>query len=149
MPDAQPLTVHLVSFGYRYSGLPKEFHDEADDGMGGGFVFDCRPLPNPFWEESLRHHTGQDAVIRDYMGNQPQVADFVGHVSALLLPAARNRRKQGRPLLRAAFGCTGGRHRSVYVAECLRDALEQAGFRVELRHIDIRSRPDDPDRTQP
>lgn len=131
-------TIHLYSFGYSYSGPPAD-----DGGHGGGFVFDCRSLPNPFWDEKLRPFKGNEAPIIAFMEARPEVRDFHGHAAALVLSAARAFAADGRERLMVSFGCTGGRHRSVYQAERLAAALREAGFVVELRHLDIDRAPED------
>ena len=136
-----PFLIRIITFGYKYSGLPEGFARLEESGGGGGFVFDCRTLPNPFWEEELRGLTGLDAEIRRYMERHPECREFVAHAAWLVMGAARARRDRGEAGLRAALGCTGGRHRSVWTAERLGEALEEAGFRVEMRHTDIDSRP--------
>lgn len=135
-PPGGPLTVHLSSFGYRYSGIPA---DEA--GHGGGFVFDCRCLPNPHWVDALRPLTGNDAPVADWLRARPEVADFIAHAAALVLQAARAYRTDGRERLMVACGCTGGRHRSVYVAERLAEALRAEGIAVALTHTDAARTP--------
>ena len=134
-PAGTPLTVHLYSFGYRYSGIPSD-----DAGHGGGFVFDCRCLPNPHWEPALRPLTGETPEVAAFMAAQPGVHAYVGHVAALVLQAARRYGADGRSRLMVSCGCTGGRHRSVYVAEQLAEALRGAGIAVALTHLD-RERP--------
>ena len=125
-------TIYLYSFGYRYSGPPAD-----DSGHGGGFIFDCRSLPNPFWDQKLRPCKGNEAPIIAFMEASPVAQEFHGHAAALVLSAARAFAMDGRERLMASFGCTGGRHRSVYQAERLAAALREAGFAVELRHLDI------------
>ena len=131
------LTIHLYSFGYKHSGVPAPFVGSHLDGAGGGFVFDCRALPNPFWDETLRPFNGLDAPILDYMAGEPEVRAFARNVAELVLAAARSYREQEKPTLRVAFGCTGGRHRSVWQVERLREALEGEGFAVTVEHVDI------------
>ena len=126
------LTVHLFSFGYKYSGVPPD-----DAGHGGGFVFDCRCLPNPHWEEALRHRGGNEAPVIAYLAAQPAVAQFVTHAAALVVQAARRYQGDGRTRLMVSCGCTGGRHRSVYVAERLAEALRAEGVAVVLTHQDL------------
>ena len=134
MAEAATLTIHLFSFGYKYSGPPQ---DSA--GNGGGFVFDCRCLPNPYWDEALRPHSGLEAPVVDFMENRPEVGEFAQSAAQMVLQAAGEYTQRDYSSLMVAFGCTGGRHRSVYQAERLRASLEQAGFRVETRHLDIKS----------
>ena len=133
MNASQPaLTVHVFSFGYRVSGIPA---DEA--GHGGGFVFDSRALPNPHWDEALRPYRGDQPPVIAFMEGHPEVARFAGHAATLVLYSARAYREMGRERLMVSFGCTGGRHRSVYQAELLAGRLQQNGLRVVLRHRDI------------
>ncbi len=138
-PSHAPLTLHLASFGYRHSGIPPD-----EGGNGGGFVFDCRCLPNPHWEPELRPLPGDDPAVLAFLDLHPEVHAFVGHAAALLLQAARRYRADGRTRLMASCGCTGGRHRSVYVVERLAEVLRAAGFAVQVRHLD-RDRPAAPE----
>lgn len=137
MGEAPALRIHVFSFSYRNSGPPVD-----DSGHGGGFVFDCRALPNPYWEESLRPHTGREPVIAEFMERHPEVAEFAERATGLVLYAARTYRERGYERLMAAFGCTGGRHRSVYLAELLGRRLEQEGYSVVLEHRDIGLEPE-------
>ncbi len=127
-----PPTIHLFSFGYKYSGPPRD-----ESGHGGGFVFDCRALPNPYWDEALRPFAGSAPPIVAFFETQPDVAKFARHAAELVLYTARTYARLERERLMVAFGCTGGRHRSVYLAELLRRELEQAGFPVVLIHRDL------------
>ena len=131
-PQGAPLTVHLFSFGFRAGGVPRD-----ESGHGGGFVFDCRCLPNPHWEPTLRPLGGDTTAVAAFLAAQPEVAAFVGHAAALVLQAARRYRADGRARLMVSCGCTGGRHRSVYVAERLAEALRAEGLAVALRHQDL------------
>jgi RNase adaptor protein for sRNA GlmZ degradation len=130
-PSPPPLTVYLFSFGYHRSGIPAD-----EGGHGGGFVLDCRALPNPHRDEALRPYRGDEAPVVAFMEAHPQVAEFADHAAALVLAAARSYAGQGRERLMVSFGCTGGRHRSVYQAERLAAALRAEGIRVALRHLD-------------
>ncbi|MBI4082555.1 MAG: ATP-binding protein [Candidatus Lambdaproteobacteria bacterium] len=129
--ESSPLTIHLHSFGYKYGGPPAD-----EGGNGGGFVFDCRALPNPFWEESLRHLAGTEPPIVAFMERAPDVQAFAEHAGWLVLNAGRAYAARGYTRLMASFGCTGGRHRSVYLAERVRALLEREGFRVVVSHRD-------------
>ena len=110
--------VTIISFSYK-RGLPKNLGED-----GGGFVFDCRSLPNPYWDESLRKFTGCDEPVRMFMvAHAGEVAAFLGPVEELLRNVLEAGAKSGRERLHMAFGCTGGQHRSVYCAEAVADCL--------------------------
>ena len=117
------LKVNLISFGFKY-GVPKE----AD------IVFDLRFLPNPYFVEALRPLSGKDAAVRDYVFAQPWAREFRERFCAfiqLLLPLYD---ADGRYRLSIAVGCTGGRHRSVSMAEELYKALQHSGYSISLEH---------------
>jgi RNase adaptor protein for sRNA GlmZ degradation len=122
------LTVRLKSFSYR-DGMPSD-----DKGHGGGFVFDCRCLPNPGRFEKFAKLTGKDAAVASYLRRQRALGRFLGHVNVLINDAVENYRTRNFTDLMVAFGCTGGRHRSVYCAELLAQRLRRRGVAVELRH---------------
>jgi len=116
----------VVSFGYKH-GLP----------LDTDLVIDCRFLPNPYWVDELRDLTGLDAPVRDYVLGQPPSAEFLaelGRLLALLLPAYV---REGKSYLTIAFGCTGGRHRSVAIAEQVATSLREQGFLPKVTHRDI------------
>jgi len=125
-------TVYLYTFGFRHGGAPAD-----ESGHGGGFVFDCRALPNPFWDEKLRPFAGTDPEIVAFMEAQPEVQAFAERATALVLQMARAYRERGLERLMVAFGCTGGRHRSVYQGERLAAILKAEGFPVVLVHRDV------------
>ncbi len=125
------LTVRVSSFSYR-DGLPDD-----DSGHGGGWVFDCRFLPNPGREARFAPLTGCDAAVADYLGGEPAVGAFLEKVRALVDDAVDNYRSRNFTDLSVAFGCTGGRHRSVYCAERLAEHLRSRAVAVELRHREI------------
>ena len=128
----KPLTLHLYSFGFKHGGPP-----EDPSGHGGGFVFDCRALPNPFWDEVLRPHSGREAPVVAFFERQPEIAGFAENAGALVRYTAGVYRNLGRERLMVSFGCTGGRHRSVYQAERLARNLREEGFTVLLTHLHI------------
>ena len=124
------MKVTIVSFSYK-RGLP-----EDKTGNGGGFVFDCRAMPNPFWDESLREYTGRDKPIADFFARHKDTVDcFLGAAETLVRQSISEYLKDGRNHLQVAFGCTGGQHRSVYFAERMAERLAGIeGVEVEVSH---------------
>lgn len=124
--DARRMHLAVESFGYKH-GLP----------MDADIVMDLRFLPNPHWDEALRPLTGRDPAVRDFVLGSPAAADFLEHFEGLLarlLPAYED---EGRTYLTVALGCTGGRHRSVAVAEEIARRLRLIGHAVRVGHRDI------------
>ncbi len=119
------LTASLVSFAYG-KGLPRE----AD------LVFDVRFLANPHYDENLRARTGQDADVAAFIAADPNFPSFIENLSTLLFSLMPLYEREGKTYLTIAVGCTGGRHRSVFVAEHLAKMLEAKGP-VMLRHRDL------------
>jgi RNase adaptor protein for sRNA GlmZ degradation len=126
------LTIHIYSFSYHGSGIPP---DPA--GHGGGFVFDCRALPNPGREERYREMTGMDPEVVRYLEERGEVAVFRERVFGLVLDTAEAEDARGFADMTVAFGCTGGRHRSVYFAEELAGDLRRRGFSCTVEHRDL------------
>ena len=124
------MKVSITSFSYK-RGLP-----EDKTGNGGGFVFDCRAMPNPFWDESLRGYTGCDKPIADFFSRHKDKVDtFLDAAETLVRQSIGEYLKDGRNHLQVAFGCTGGQHRSVYFAERMAERLVGIdGVEVEVRH---------------
>lgn len=123
------LAVSLQSFSYK-RGLPR----------GVDMVFDCRFLRNPYWEAGLRDLDGRDRAVEDYVRADPRFGEFLERVQGLvtfLLPASV---AEGKAHLSIGFGCTGGQHRSVAVAEILGKALAEAGWPVSKRHRELERR---------
>ena len=127
------LTVAIQSFSYKH-GIPEDY-----SGHGGGFVFDCRALPNPGREESLRDYTGLDRIIIDYLDEKKAVADFLDNVYHIVDQAVENYTGRKFNHLSVFFGCTGGQHRSVYSAEALARHLQNnfSGLSVSLVHREL------------
>jgi aminoglycoside/choline kinase family phosphotransferase len=125
------LTVRVSSFSYK-NGFPGD-----DSSHGGGWVFDCRFLPNPGREARFAPLTGRDEAVAAYLAAEPAVATFLERAEALVDEAVDNYRSRNFTDLSVAFGCTGGRHRSVYSAERLAEHLRRRGVAVELRHREI------------
>lgn len=126
----------ILSFSYK-RGLPQD-----QTGNGGGFVFDCRAMPNPFWDEALRDYTGRDKPIREFFNRfRDKVALFLDAAETLVRFSMAEYLKDGRDHLQVAFGCTGGRHRSVYFAERMAERLSGIeGVEVEVAHTAIPNR---------
>lgn len=129
---AAELTVRIFSFS---------FHRQApvdETGNGGGFVFDARSLPNPGREQRFRQLTGKDAAVIEYLEAQPGVHEFLAHARALADSAVSNFRSRGFRDLMISFGCTGGQHRSVYLAEQMAKHLRGVpGVEAVVRHIEL------------
>ena len=128
------LTVRITSFSF-HRGWPKD-----DSGHGGGFVFDVRSLPNPGREEQYKPLTGKDAPVADYLNQHENVHQFFASVTALVDASVSNYQSRGFRNLAVSFGCTGGQHRSVYLAEKLAKHLrERAGVEVVVQHRELES----------
>jgi UPF0042 nucleotide-binding protein len=124
---APGLQIAITSFGFRH-GLPTD----AD------LVFDVRFLPNPNYIAALRPHTGRDAKVASYIRSFPQTDEFISRIRDLLAYLIPHYIKEGKSYLNIAVGCTGGHHRSVYIAEALRRELRRLGFKAALTHRDLR-----------
>ena len=120
------LNVTLLSFGFR-NGIPP-----ASD-----LVFDVRFLPNPNYVPQLKSKTGRDRAVRRFMASFPQTQEFVTRLLDLLLYLLPHYLREGKSYLTVAIGCTGGRHRSVALAEQIGQALSREGYRTKLTHRDI------------
>jgi UPF0042 nucleotide-binding protein len=125
-PDKRPMLVSVVSFGYRF-GVPTD----AD------LVFDVRFLPNPHFVPRLRRFTGKDPKVRRYIQSFPQTAEFLRRMEGLLTYLIPHYIREGKSYLTIAFGCTGGKHRSVMLAESMKKALEKHGLSAKVVHRDI------------
>jgi UPF0042 nucleotide-binding protein len=125
--ETAPFVVTVMSFGYKY-GLPSE----AD------FVFDARFLPNPNFVPKLKSLTGFDAAVVRYMRRQKDLAPFLARLESLLSFVIPRAKQEGKSYLTIAVGCTGGRHRSVMLAQTLGARLEAEGCAVRVRHRDVR-----------
>ncbi len=129
------LTVRIKSFSYK-NGIPDDF-----SGHNGGFVFDCRCLPNPGREEKYKEMTGRDPQVASYLSQSPQAEKFFENAHSLVMLSVDNYLSRNFTDLSVSFGCTGGRHRSVFMAEKMAAALRAVkGVRVELSHREIEER---------
>ena len=120
------LKVNVVSFGFKY-GAPKD----------SDLVFDVRCLPNPFYVPELKHHTGLEAPVREYVMSfreaqdlEPKLLDLINYLVPLY-------RTEGKSQLTISVGCTGGKHRSVVFAEIIYNSIKEKGFNVSVYHRDI------------
>ena len=126
------LTVRIFSFSF-HRGLPKD-----GTGHGGGFVFDARCLPNPGREERFKELAGNDEPVIDYLNQQASVHQFLASVMSLVDAGVSEYQRRGFNSLMVSFGCTGGQHRSVYLAEQLaRHLRERKGVEVAVRHREL------------
>jgi len=130
--EADNLVVRVNSFSF-HRELPKD-----DSGNGGGFIFDGRSLPNPGREEKFKELTGRDAPVIEYLNQQEGVHQFLACVYTLIDSSVANYQSRGFKSLMISFGCTGGQHRSVFLAEQLAKRLRSRnGLTVELHHIEL------------
>ncbi|MEV0397212.1 RNase adapter RapZ [Polymorphospora rubra] len=124
--DARRLRVTVLSFGFKY-GLPPD----AD------FVLDARFLPNPYWVPELREHTGREADVSDYVLGQDGAIAFIEAYAGLISSTAAGFEREGKRYLTVAVGCTGGKHRSVAIAEELAARLRLAWLSANPQHRDL------------
>jgi aminoglycoside/choline kinase family phosphotransferase len=131
-PEGENLTVRIVSFSF-HRGLPKD-----ETGHGGGFVFDARGIPNPGREERFKESTGKDEPVIDYLNQQESVRQFLANATSLVDASVSSYQSRSFKSLMVSFGCTGGQHRSVYLAEQLAKHLRgRKGVEVLVRHREL------------
>ncbi len=124
--NTRTLRITVLSFGFKY-GLPPD----AD------FVLDARFLPNPFWVPELRDHTGMQPDVSSYVLGQPGAQEFVSGYATLVGATAPGFQREGKRYLTVAIGCTGGKHRSVAIAEALAGQLRDTGLAAHAQHRDL------------
>ncbi len=124
--EGVPMKVEVISFGHKY-GSPR----------GVDLLFDVRHLPNPYFQQDLKHLVGEDPKIVKYLRSKPEVSETIQKFVDLLLYLLPRYQREGKSYLTIGVGCTGGRHRSVMVANSLRDALKKEKFDVSVTHRDI------------
>jgi len=130
--EVENTTVRIFSFSF-HQGFPKD-----ETGHGGGFVFDVRSLPNPGREERFRKLTGKDTPVKDYLIQEESVHQYLANAASLVDASLDNYQKRGFKNLMVSFGCTGGQHRSVYLAEQLAKHLQnRTGVDVVVRHLGL------------
>jgi len=125
--EAEPLHVQVLSFGHKF-GTPRDME----------LMFDVRHLPNPFFINGLRELSGSDRQVVKYLKAQPEVEETLKRFSDLLSYLLPQYQREGKSYLTVGIGCTGGRHRSVMVANEIADRLRRAGFDAKAKHRDIR-----------
>jgi UPF0042 nucleotide-binding protein len=130
--EANGPTLSVMSFGFS-RGVPRN----AD------LMFDMRFLRNPHWIDELRPLSGLDQPVSDYIAEDPAYADIAERIEELLLHLLPRYQAEGKSYVCIAFGCTGGRHRSVHMAERVAERLREAAFSPTVTHRDLASRPDD------
>ena len=123
---ASRLRTNVMSFGYKH-GVPLDVD----------VVFDCRFLPNPHWVAELRPHSGLDQAVREFVLDQPEAGEFIERIDAVFEVVVPAYVREGKSYLTVALGCTGGRHRSVALAEALASRLEGHGLAASVTHRDI------------
>lgn len=126
-PEGSELLVFVSSFSFR-EGVPRD----AD------MVLDVRFLSNPHWEDTLRPMNGKDAAVGEYIMRDADFVAFFEHLCELLKPLLPRYREEGKSYFTIAIGCTGGRHRSVFMTEKLAGYLSQLGYKVGIRHRDLK-----------
>jgi UPF0042 nucleotide-binding protein len=114
------------SFGFKH-GIPAD----AD------YVFDARFLPNPFWEKELTPYTGLEAPVKDFLASQPIVTKFIWQINSFMMTWLPHLERNNRSYVTIAIGCTGGKHRSVYIAELLASNFRKEQKDVQTHHRDI------------
>ncbi len=124
--DASNVLIYVTSFGFRH-GVP----------VDSDLVFDVRFLPNPNYIPEFKAHTGKHPGVARYIRSFPQTVEFLDRISQLLIYLLPHYIKEGKSYLTIAFGCTGGHHRSVMIAEDIRKRLTRAGYKVKGSHRDI------------
>ena len=124
--EESKIHIYVTSFGYRH-GLP------ADSDL----VFDVRFLPNPNYIPRFKNLTGKNPAVARYIRSFPQTTEFITRISELLIYLVPHYIREGKSYLTIAFGCTGGQHRSVMIADEIRERLVKAGFKAKVNHRDI------------
>ena len=124
--EESKIVIYVTSFGYRH-GVP------ADSDL----VFDVRFLPNPNYIPAFKKLTGRNPQVARYIRSFPQTTEFIQRISDLLIYLLPHYIREGKSYLTIAFGCTGGHHRSVMIAEQIHKSLRRAGYRVKVNHRDL------------
>ncbi len=126
------LIVDIYSFGYQFSGIPEDLTEN-----NGGFVFDCRFLPNPGRQVEYAALTGKDSKVIAYLQEYEQVDKFIRATKEIVDMAIENYLERGFSHLMVSYGCTGGQHRSVYCSEQLYKYLKSRNLNVNIHHVEF------------
>lgn len=126
--EGVPLKVEVLSFGHKY-GTPR----------GVDLLFDVRHLPNPYFHDELRHLTGEDKAILSYFEDKPEAAETIERFVDLLLYLLPKYQREGKSYVTIGIGCTGGKHRSVMVANSICSKIKEVGFDASVTHRDIQN----------
>ena len=124
--EGDQMTINVLSFGFKF-GMP----------MDADMVFDVRFLPNPFYIDSLRHKSGAVPEVAEYIDSKPVTQEFEKRLTSLIEFLVPQYVKEGKSQLVIAVGCTGGMHRSVFIAHYIFDFLKKKGYVVKLEHRDL------------
>lgn len=130
--ESERMTITVVSFGFKY-GIP----------LDADMVFDVRFLPNPFYVEALRRKSGREREVGDYIWKWPITQQFMEKLGGLVDFLVPNYVKEGKSTLIIAIGCTGGLHRSVFIAEKIYEGLKSKGYKVNVEHRDMKHNTDE------
>jgi aminoglycoside/choline kinase family phosphotransferase len=127
------LTVSINSFSYIYGSVPQD-----NTGNGGGFIFDCRAMPNPGIYPQFSNMTGKDSEVIEFLEKKEEVIKFADNVYSIIEASINNYRKRNFANLMISFGCTGGRHRSVYFAEHIAKRIkDNFNISIKIRHREL------------
>ena len=126
--DYSQLNIVIQSFGFKH-GLP----------IDSDFVFDVRCLPNPYYDPSIRDFNGTEAPIIDFLSKQPKVEQMLNDIHSMIGKWLGDFSQDNRNYITISIGCTGGKHRSVYLAERLTILIRSAGYKTMVRHRQIKN----------
>jgi len=124
--NAKPLIISIISFGYKH-GIP----------FNSDIIFDVRFLPNPYFNENLKSFTGSDAQVKEFVFGSEDTQEFLRRVKELLTFLLPRFVREGKTYLTISVGCTGGKHRSVVIADYIESLVKEQGYEVRCKHRDI------------
>ncbi len=127
------MLISVYSFGFKFSGIPKNSFGDK-----GGFVFDCRFLPNPYKVKELRDYNGTDKKLENFFTSKPEFDKFIDDCILMIEPAVKNYISRDFDNMQISFGCTGGIHRSVYCSELFVKKMKLKGYELVINHVELR-----------